>query len=98
MLFSSCGTAGRNRAGGRVRAAAGRRRAHHVGGDNESYDLVHVEGYDLVHVQIEQHAGDLSGARRIHRLPHAREGGHPCLVSKYSSATTASTSLFNTHK
>ena len=69
MLFSSCGTAGRNRASGRVQAAAGRRRAHHVWEDNE--------GYDLVHVKLEQHAGDLSGARRIHRLPHARGAGIP---------------------
>ena len=67
MLFSSCGTAGRNRASGRVQAAAGRGQAHHVGEDNSRYDLVHVK--------LEQHAGDLSGARRIHRLPHTRGGG-----------------------
>ena len=37
---------------------------------------MHVEGYDpLVHVQLEQHAGDLSGARRIHRLPRERGRG-----------------------
>ena len=50
-----------------MQAAAGRGQAHHVWEDNE--------GYDLVHVKLEQHAGDLSGARRIHRLPHTRGGG-----------------------
>eukprot|EP00964_Phaeocystis_antarctica_P011490 scaffold6356_cov60-Phaeocystis_antarctica.AAC.2 len=67
MMSSSCGTR-RNQASERVQAAAGRGRAHHVGGDNEGDDLVLVEG----DVQLEQHAGDFSGARRIHRLPHAR--------------------------
>ena len=33
---------------------------HHVGEDEE--------GNDLVHVQLEQHAGELAGSRRIHRL------------------------------
>jgi hypothetical protein len=46
---------------------------------------VNVEGYDpQVHVQLEQHAGDLSGARRIHRLPRESGGGDSCLVSKWS--------------
>eukprot|EP00964_Phaeocystis_antarctica_P031632 scaffold17877_cov66-Phaeocystis_antarctica.AAC.9 len=72
IISSSCGTR-HNQAGERVQAAAGRGRAHHVGGDNEGYHLVHVEG----HVELEQHAGDLSGARRIHCLPHARGAGIP---------------------
>ena len=60
----------------------GRGRAHHVGGDKKGDDLVHVEGYYEVDVQLEQHASDFSGARRIHRLPHARPG-HPRLVTKW---------------
>jgi hypothetical protein len=82
MLFSSCGTR-RNRASGRVQAAAGDVKAHHVGEGNEANDLVHLEGHGLVLLQLDHHARDLRGALWIHRLAHAR-GGHPCLISKWS--------------
>ena len=62
MRFRSCGTRSKKPgAGERVQAAArATRSTHHVGEDEERNDLVHV--------QLEQHAGELSGSRRIHRL------------------------------